>query len=461
MKTLNKVFKLEVSRDRLRAAISLRNITEEELAEVKLSKELFLNYLQEQNIKYGLRYEAIETIVAQFPNGAFPILIAEGDESIAGSPGDIIHYFDTTTDVDRTGDESEDFDFRNVMRIPTVEEGEKLASIIAPTKGKDGRDVYGNKIPAKAGKPALLRAGKNVTFKEQTQAFYADLQGQVSLGNRRINVHDVYEVNESISMKIGNIDFPGTVIVRGDVPTGFTIKAAGDVKIFGLVEAATIIAEGSVTVSEGIAGLKTGTIEAGEDVQIGYINQGIIRARNNILVENSIMHSECTAENDIICNRGNIVGGIVSAGGAIKANNVGNRMNTQTSLSFGMDYKLFERQRELESDLAKSVENKEKLTILKNSYEQQNRAKMDSKMRVTMLRLQYSLERTIEQIESIQEELATLNATLGDVDRAYLKVLDKIYPNVIVSFGKYERMIDREYMNVTIVTDKNEILIKS
>src|SRR5699024_8699333 len=135
----------------------------------------------------------------------------------------------------------------------------------------------------------------------------------------------------------------------------------------------TIIAEGSVTVSEGIAGLKTGTIEAGEDVQIGYINQGIIRARNNILVENSIMHSECTAENDIICNRGNIVGGIVSAGGAIKANNVGNRMNTQTSLSFGMDYKLFERQRELESDLAKSVENKEKLTILKNSYEQQNR----------------------------------------------------------------------------------------
>src|SRR5699024_2266887 len=245
--------------------------------EIKLSKELFLTYLQKQNIKYGLRYEAIETIVAQFPNADFPILIAEGDRSIDGNPGDIKHYFDTTTEVDRTGEESEDFDFRNVMRIPTVEKGEKLARIIAPTKGKDERDVYGNKIAAKAGTHALLRAGKNVTLNEETQTFHADVQGQVSLGNRRINVHDVYEVNESISMKIGNIDFPGTVIVRGDVPTGFTIKAAGDVKIFGLVEAATIIAEGSVTVSEGIAGLKTGTIEAGEDVQIGYINHGIIR----------------------------------------------------------------------------------------------------------------------------------------------------------------------------------------
>src|SRR5699024_7743875 len=115
MQALNKVFKIEVSRDRLRAAITLRNITAEDLAEIKLSKELFLTYLQKQNIKYGLRYEAIETIVAQFPNADFPILIAEGDRSIDGNPGDIKHYFDTTTEVDRTGEESEDFDFRNVM----------------------------------------------------------------------------------------------------------------------------------------------------------------------------------------------------------------------------------------------------------------------------------------------------------------------------------------------------------
>ncbi len=97
-----------------------------------------------------------------------------------------------------------------------------------------------------------------------------------------------------------------------------------------------------MTVSEGIAGLKIGRIEAGEDVHIGYVNQGIIKAGNNIYVENSIMHSECTAINDIILRRGNIVGGIISAGGAIIANNVGNRMNTKTNLSFGMDYKLFE-----------------------------------------------------------------------------------------------------------------------
>ncbi len=71
---------------------------------------------------------------------------------------------------------------------------------------------------------------------------YANVNGQVSIIDNRIHVLDVYEVNESISMKIGNIDFPGKIVIRGDVPTGFTIKAEGDISIFGLVEAATIIA---------------------------------------------------------------------------------------------------------------------------------------------------------------------------------------------------------------------------
>lgn len=458
---LNEVFKIEVNSNRLLAIISLRQPDIEDYSDIRFSKDEFLHYLKQQKIQYGINYDVVETIVKTFPKTNFPQTIAKGIDKQDGKPGEVKYFFDTTTDIDRTPTEDEEFDFRNVMRIPTVAKEEKLATIIAPTKGKDGTTVYGTPIKAKPGRPVILRPGKNVTFNDNTQSFYADVQGQVSIMNRRIHVLDVYEVNESISMKIGNIDFPGSVVIRGDVPTGFTVKAAGDVKVFGLVEAATIIAEGTVTVSEGIAGLRTGRIEAGEDVQIGYVNQGIIRARNNIFVENSIMHSECTAKNDIVCNRGNIVGGIISAGGAIKANHIGNRMNTKTSLSFGMDFKMFERQRELEEKLTTLRENYKKLNTLKETYEQQDRVRTDSKMRVTLLRLQYSLEKTVEETEKVRHELATINATLGDINRAYLKVKGTIYPNVTVSFGRYERTIDKEYIDVTIVTDKNEIIIRN
>src|SRR5699024_11154984 len=144
--------------------------------------------------------------------------------------------------------------------------------------------------------------------------------------------------------------------------------------------------------------------------------------RNNILVENSIMHSECTAENDIVCNRGNIVGGITSAGAAIEANNIGNRMNAKTSISYGMDVEMFERQLELEEKLTTLRDNHKKLNTLKETYEKQNLVKTDSKMRVTLLRLQYSLEKTVEETEKVKHELATINASLGDINRAYLKV---------------------------------------
>lgn len=456
MKTLNEIFQVHVTADKLTASLDIRDIDKNELTELKLTKENIVEYLQAQKINFGIRYDSIDQIIETFPNTNFPIVVAEGIEKKDGEDGKIQYHFDASTEVDRT----ENWDFRDVMRIPTVSEGEKIATITPPTKGVDGTTVYGTKIKARPGKPALLRPGKNVTLNEKEQALFADVNGQVSIIDRRIHVLDVYEVHESISMKIGNIDFPGSVIIRGDVPTGFTIKASGDIKIFGLVEAATIIAEGSVMISEGIAGLKIGRIEAGEDVKIGYVNQGIIRAGNNILVENSIMHSECTARNDIICNRGNIVGGIISAGGAIIANNIGNRMNTKTNLSFGMDYKLFGRQKELHEELEKLHQNREKLHVLKSKFANKDKASLDSKSRITLLRLQYSLEKTNEQIEAIQTELADINATLGSVDRAYLKVKGTIFPNVTVSFGKYERKIEKEYVNVTIVTDKNEIVIR-
>src|SRR5699024_1851320 len=110
-----------------------------------------------------------------------------------------------------------------------------------------------------------------------------------------LHVHNVYEVHEDISLKVGNIDFLGNVVIRGDVPTGFTVKATGDVKVFGIVEAATIEVGGSIYISEGMAGLKTGTLIAKEDVYIGYINQGNVEAQNNIYVDNSILHSICNA----------------------------------------------------------------------------------------------------------------------------------------------------------------------
>src|SRR5699024_4459278 len=222
-------------------------------------------------------------------------------------------------------------------RIPSVKANQKLATITLPTKGEEGINVLGQKLKAQHGKPIQINAGINVIFNEDDLSFYSSIDGQVSITERDIKVHPVYEVNESLAMKTGNIDFVGSIIIKGDVTTGYTVKAKGDIKIFGIVEAATIISGGSVFVAEGLAGLQKGTIKAEENIHIGYINQGIVHANDSVYVENSIIHSEITANKQVFCQKGNIIGGSLSAGQLIEAKDIGNRLSTKTHITLGIN----------------------------------------------------------------------------------------------------------------------------
>lgn len=100
-------------------------------------------------------------------------------------------------------------------------------------------------------------------------------------------IESVYEIKEDVSLKTGNIDFNGTVIIRGDVPTGFSIKASGDILIDGLVEAAHIEAKGSVTIVKGIVGSRTGGIIAGGKMFLWKFKEPFFR--NQILLLENII----------------------------------------------------------------------------------------------------------------------------------------------------------------------------
>lgn len=453
MNKLKEIFSVKVSKDQLQANLYL-NDSAMEIEKTDITFDKLLQFVKDNNIKFGINEAVIKEIAENYSPHQFPVQIAEGIASENGIDGKLESKLDLNTEVDR----SEGWDFREVLRIPTVKVEDELATIIPPTQGKNGKNVFGKEILARPGKPILMRPGKNVKYNEENKTFYATAEGQVNFGSRAINVYTVYEVHENISMKTGNIDFSGSVVIRGDVPTGFTVKATGDIKIFGLVEAAQIIAEGSVFISEGIAGLKTGIIKAGEDVHIGYINQGIVTAGNSILVENSILHSECSAGLDIICQRGNIIGGTSSVGRSIHAKDIGNRMNTLTQLSLGVDKKLYDEQVKLEAEKDSLTDNLAKLKLLREKLDTDTQLQT-SQNRITLLKLRHSYNKTQEQLEEIESQLASINASLGSMDSTFIKVKGTIFPNVVVSFGKYRRTIDREFDNVMIKMEKNDIAI--
>src|SRR5699024_255388 len=434
MLKLKEMFQLKVTRDRLQAQLYLNN---QDIDSKTITEEKVIQFLHEQKIIYGIKRNAITSLLQSLPNHKQSGIVAEGRNSVAGEDWTFERLIELNAEVDR----SDGWDFREVMKIPTVKEDVALAKINPPTKGQEGVNVYGKKIKPRPGKPYLIRAGKNVRFNEANKTFYATVEGQVSFEPKVIHVHNVYEVHESISMKTGNIDFPGTVIIHGDIPAGYTVKAAGDIKVFGMVEAASVIAGGSIYIAEGFAGYKTGLIDADVDVQVGYINQGTVKAKNNIAVDNSIRHATCTAGNDITCRRGNIIGGRIKAGTSIQAKDFGNRMNTATYIAITLDIDLIDAWNELQTHKAKLSAQIEQLDMI---HTKTNQESLTAENRILLLKLTHSKQKLAEQLELVKQEEIEHQNRMANQKLRFIRSSGTLFQNVTVSFGKYERKIDKD-----------------
>ena len=57
-----------------------------------------------------------------------------------------------------------------------------------------------------------------------------------------LSVLAIYEVNGDLTMKIGNIDFLGTVLIHGSINGEFKVKAGADVVIDGVLDGGEVVA---------------------------------------------------------------------------------------------------------------------------------------------------------------------------------------------------------------------------
>lgn len=451
---LTDIFDVTVTSDKLSATIDRTDVSPD--ADFMIDEKNLIQFLENNKVTYGIKKDILNLILSGLDTPSYPVVIAEGKAAHNGIDGQINYCSEYSVDVVR----EDNWDFREVMTIPSVKEKEKIATLELSTEGIDGVGVNGVKIRAIPGNPHPMRAGKGVIFNDDDLSFYAAVEGQVSFSKKKIQVFNTYNVNESLSMKTGNLDFVGSVVIRGNVPTGYTVKADGDIKVYGLVEAATLIAGGSVFVSEGLCGLGTGIIQAEENVHLGYINQGKVFAGDTIFIENSVVHSECTAKNELICQQGSLVGGNLSAGKLIEAREIGNRLSTKTAVNLGLDKSTKDKKNQL---LDEKKELKESLTKLKLLGEKlaESGNETNPKVRVMMLRQKNSQNKVAKNILKIDHELADLGDNLGDEKKAELIINNTLYSNVIVAFGKYERKINHSHKTIRLNLEDNEIVMHS
>ncbi|NUU76328.1 DUF342 domain-containing protein [Paenibacillus xylanilyticus] len=421
-------------------------------------------YIAGQGIKYGVLREALLVFVNQpetFINSQCKI--AEGIPAVPGTDGYIKVLVGMDDSNERRPLEAEDgkVDYKEVTRLNNVKSGQIIAERIPPVEGTVGRAVTGEEIPFRPGKDARFKIGKNVVINPDGSAMYAALDGLVTKteGNK-LNVFPVYEINGDVDYNVGNIDFVGTVVIRGNVLTGFKIRAAGDIRVVGGVEGAELEAGGSVEITGGIIGYNKGLVQAGHNVKCTFIQEGNVDAGEDVLVSQSIMHSNIRAGRAVICagTKGLIVGGSIQAGENVSARIIGNSMSTVTSIEVGVLPKLRNELSDLRKGLREqmdSLDKTKKALILLDQLAAAGQLSPDKmSMRIKLTATQKSALRLNEDTKM---RIFEIEKVLEDTSRARVDILKMIYSGSKIVIGRYTKFIKEPLSRISFYYHDGDI----
>ncbi|MBW7454730.1 DUF342 domain-containing protein [Paenibacillus sepulcri] len=458
--TLEAYIVVQLSQDKLTSLLQF-NAADEKFACTPNQLE---EYIRSHGIFYGLKTEVIQQI-AQQPSLFFykQTVIAQGLPAKNGQDG-AIRFIQNMKEEQHKPTEIEGgkVDFKEVNQLKNVLRGQLIAEKIPATEGQMGKTVTGEDLPCKNGKEAYFKLGKNVVVNPEQTALYAAIDGLITMTDKnKINVFPVYEVNGDIDYRVGNIDFVGTVVVRGNVLTGFRIKASGDIRVIGGVEGAELESDGSIEVTGGILASNKGYVRAGKNVKSSFIQDGNVSAMEDVLVTQSIMHSHVRAGHSVVCSgaKGLIVGGMVQAGERVVARTIGNTMSTATAIEVGVRPELRSELLELRRQVKQLMDNLDKtdkaLTLLDQlaAAGQLPQDKMGMRIKLGATKRQSN-----EEMSGFRERILEIEKSLEDTDNAKVDAVNIIYGGTKIVIGRYTRFVKEPIERVSFRYSDGDII---
>ncbi|WP_163102647.1 FapA family protein [Peribacillus alkalitolerans] len=270
--------------------------------------------------------------------------------------------------------------------IDEVKKGDFLGEKLSPTEGKPGKTVTGEIIVPKRGTDKKLFYDPNSVGEYQEGGrvvLRALLNGVVEYRAGRLHVGDHLVINGDVGVETGNIDFQGSITIKGIVKEGYSVKATKDISIMSELGVSGInrieSLDGDVFIKGGIFGKGTSVVKAAKNIFVKYTNEAVLEAGENINIGYYSVGSVLKAKNILTDDKnGKLIGGIIEATGRIRTGVIGNKLERKTILNVhGFDREKM--QLELESIISvykeklQTVERlKRKLDIFESFLEQLN-----------------------------------------------------------------------------------------
>ncbi|GEM_PF-862770 len=358
-------------------------------------------------------------------------------------------------------EKEEKINFYNILKINAVSKGELLAVKIPPTKGqKDGINIFGEPIPAEDGKDIQkLQPGKNISISEDGLSFFSNIDGQVKYEHNMIWVSPTFIVNGDVNFSVGNIDFNGDVIIKGNVLDNFQVKADDNIIIYNSVQCANIYAGGNLIVKNGIINRKKSSIIVQGNMSCRFMENSSAEVNGSVFIEDYFLNSELTCKETVEISsrgKGQILGGEILAIKGVKAKTIGNENEILTRIYTGQTY--FHKKKFMILNEA-ILEVQKKSTLLSQTLEELLKngemVKYQEELKNKIM-LSYNLEKMMGKKAEILDHLE--KQTLCSI-----KVSGAIYPNTELILNDKKIIIKKldTFKNFYYNIKENNIIIEN
>ncbi len=423
-----------------------------------LDKEGIISDLVIAGVKAGVDEKAIQDFLVN-REYCKDYILAKGIEPVQGKDAQITYHFNTETSLKPTVNEDGTVDFHNLNNIARVRAGEVLATLTREDLGHPGINVRGEVIKPREVKRLNLKYGRNIRITEDKLQIITEVNGHASLIDDKVFVSNVYEV-EDVDASTGDINYDGNVLVKGNVRSGYTIIAKGNIEVNGVIEGAVLRADGDILLKRGIQGMGKADVECQGNLVAKFIENAKVVAGGFIQTD-SIMHSRVSAKGEIEISgkKGFVTGGLVRSAKMISAKNIGSPMGTDTVLEVGVDPLMKEHYQTLQTEIreAEKVLNTSK-PVLNAFGKKMGLGEKFSKEQLQKLQeLQKTVSENEQKIIANVKEMEGIEELIKAETNACIKAQGFVYPGVKLVISDASLYIRENLTFCRFVREKGEI----
>lgn len=454
MSASSKLIDVQMAEDRMSATMCLSDPGEE-----TYFVEELLGALRRKKIVIGINSQVLMDMIA---DGIYnqQVVVAVGKPMVPSVEGYYEYFFDTeehrTPEIKADGST----DYAAVGRLANVKAGDRIALYHPATTGVNGFDILGNEKVAKPAKEKPALRGQYIEFNEKTNEYFAIRDGKISLKDTNIEILDVHEIKDNVTIIQGKVEFYGDLYIHGDVENGVVIRAGRNIVIDGTVGAASIYAGGDIILQKGIQGAGKGKVSARGNVFSDFIEYAKIEAGMDIYA-NSIINSDVSTQGSVIVSgkHGSIIGGGTHGLRGITTNEAGSESEVKTLLHAGFleeDYEKFadlnKREKRVTSQLETLVD---EITL---KFKASAKAKTITKAQKTqILNLNEKKVELQKQIEEIKKDKADISKKMSMGLGAAIVIRGEVYRNVVIKIDTATQYIWKNESYVKYIC-KNETI---